>query len=219
MVAGERQPLRAGLSAQPGGRLPAPEPLAVVQAFINTHYDLEVSHGAEVLDGPASLCRWLRAHGLVDRAAAANDHDLRRALAARDGLRALARRNGLTGPHAGAGTATHGRRHAAALDAELESLNRAATGAPLEVRFAPDGPHFTSAPAGVSGAIGVLLAITACAMSNGTWERLKICPGRDCDWAFYDHSRNQAGRWCSMSICGGREKARAHYRRRREAGE
>jgi predicted RNA-binding Zn ribbon-like protein len=32
---------------------------------------------------------------------------------------------------------------------------------------------------------------------------------------FFDNSRNQSGRWCSMSVCGGREKAKTHYRRRR----
>jgi predicted RNA-binding Zn ribbon-like protein len=53
-------------------------------------------------------------------------------------------------------------------------------------------------------------------MLDGTWDRLKACPGHDCGWAFYDHSRNQTGRWCSMSVCGGRAKARAHYHRRRD---
>ncbi len=198
MVAGERQPLRARSSVQPGGRLPAPEPLALVQAFMNTHYDLEITHGAEVLASPAALGRWLRGNGLIDQATVPDAHDLGRALAAREGLRALARRNG----------------HA---HEQLEALNEAAAGATVELRFAPDGPGFISA-AGAGGAIGVVLAIAAGAMLDGTWQRLKICPGRDCDWAFYDHSRNQAGRWCSMSICGGREKARAHYQRRREGG-
>jgi predicted RNA-binding Zn ribbon-like protein len=53
-------------------------------------------------------------------------------------------------------------------------------------------------------------------MLDGTWRRLKVCPGDHCGWAFYDHSRNQTGRWCSMSVCGGRAKARAHYHRHRE---
>ena len=56
------------------------------------------------------------------------------------------------------------------------------------------------------------------AISDGSWSRLKVCPGDDCGWAFYDESRNRAGRWCSMSVCGGREKARAHYRRQRAQG-
>ncbi len=68
-------------------------------------------------------------------------------------------------------------------------------------------------PGRVDGAIGLLLAITARTMLDGSWSRLKVCPGDHCGWAFYDHSRNQTGRWCSMSVCGGRAKARAHYRR------
>ena len=51
-------------------------------------------------------------------------------------------------------------------------------------------------------------------MLDGTWVRLKACPGRDCGWVFYDHSRNQSARWCSMKVCGDREKARAYYQRR-----
>jgi predicted RNA-binding Zn ribbon-like protein len=212
MVAGERELSRTRPSVQPGGRLPAPEPLAVVQAFINTHYDLEVTHGAEVLASPAALAAWLERHGLIDPAVpGADGADLQRALAARAGLRELARANS-----AGDGSGPAAPQYRADPAFALQLLNEAASGAPVEVHFAPDGPHFVPA-AGVSGAIGVLLAIAAQAMAKGSWQRLKICPGHDCDWAFYDHSRNQAGRWCSMSVCGGREKARAHYRRRQEA--
>ena len=50
---------------------------------------------------------------------------------------------------------------------------------------------------------------------DGSWARLKVCPGVDCGWVFYDHSRNNSSRWCSMAVCGGRTKARSHYRRRR----
>jgi predicted RNA-binding Zn ribbon-like protein len=86
----------------------------------------------------------------------------------------------------------------------------------VEVRFGADGPWFISpAGSGVDGAIGVLLAIVARSLADGSWSRLKICHGHHCGWAFYDHSRNRSGRWCSMSVCGGREKARAHYHRRR----
>jgi predicted RNA-binding Zn ribbon-like protein len=64
-------------------------------------------------------------------------------------------------------------------------------------------------------ALGSLLAILARAIVDGSWLRLKVCPGRHCGWVFYDQSRNNSGRWCSMSVCGGREKARAHYHRQR----
>jgi len=80
-----------------------------------------------------------------------------------------------------------------------------------------DGPRFV-APAGsaLDAALGALLAITASAMIEGTWPRLKACPGRDCGWAFYDRSRNQSARWCAMQVCGDREKARTYYQRRLE---
>jgi predicted RNA-binding Zn ribbon-like protein len=61
----------------------------------------------------------------------------------------------------------------------------------------------------------VIVAIVGRAMIEGTWSRLKVCPGHDCGWAFYDNSRNLSGRWCSMAVCGGRAKARAHYQRLR----
>ncbi|MEA2198823.1 MAG: hypothetical protein QOJ25_2874 [Solirubrobacteraceae bacterium] len=204
MVAGERH-----RSVQPGGRPPAPGALAVVQAFINTHYDLEFDHGAELLSTRGALAAWLTARGLTPVGVEARADDLERALAAREGLRALARTNG-----AGAAAGREARGAAAGREA-LAELDRAARGAPVEIRFAPEGPHFVGADCSVAGAIGVFMALTAQAMLDGTWSRLKVCPGHDCGWAFYDSSRNQTGRWCSMSVCGGRAKARAHYQRRR----
>jgi predicted RNA-binding Zn ribbon-like protein len=183
-------------AAQPGGRAPAPGELALVQEFINTHYDLEVCHGAEVLSSPSALKRWLRARALLASSSRVGEDELTRAIDLREALRALAR----------------GDAAAAAL------VDRLARGAPAEVRFSPQPRFVPAATGGLHAALGVLLSITARAMLDGTWQRLKICPGHDCGWAFYDHSRNMTGRWCSMSICGAREKARAHYRRQRENG-
>lgn len=197
--------MREGASSpsptQPGGREPAPGALALVQEFVNTFFDLTPGrHGADVLSSPAALACWLADRGLISPAARVRREDFERSLALRDALRDLLR------------AGTHGDRAAVA---EMARLNGLARGASVEVRLERSGPRFVSAEeASVSGAIGVLLAIVAIAITDGTWSRMKLCPGRDCGWAFYDHSRNQAGRWCSMSICGGREKARAHYRRR-----
>ncbi|EWC58511.1 hypothetical protein UO65_6191 [Actinokineospora spheciospongiae] len=49
----------------------------------------------------------------------------------------------------------------------------------------------------------------------GEWERVKICPADDCRWAFFDRSRNRSRTWCSMRVCGNREKARAWRERTR----
>jgi predicted RNA-binding Zn ribbon-like protein len=83
---------------------------------------------------------------------------------------------------------------------------------PVTVRIG-DGPRPTFRPGrrDTAGALGLVLALVATAMLDGTWERMKAC--RECRWVFYDHSRNAAGSWCSMAVCGGRVKQRAYYRR------
>ncbi|GAA3020745.1 CGNR zinc finger domain-containing protein [Actinokineospora globicatena] len=53
----------------------------------------------------------------------------------------------------------------------------------------------------------VLAAATRLAVL-GEWNRIKICPAGDCRWAFFDRSRNRSRTWCSMRVCGNREKAR-----------
>jgi predicted RNA-binding Zn ribbon-like protein len=70
---------------------------------------------------------------------------------------------------------------------------------------------------GVDGAIARLMAIVAAAVEQGRWERLKACPREECEWAFFDKSKNRSGRWCSMEQCGNIEKARAFRERRRGA--
>jgi predicted RNA-binding Zn ribbon-like protein len=184
---------------QPGRRPGAPGELALVQSFINSHYDLEVDHGADLFATPAALGRWLARRGFgAERSL--TSADVRRAAAVREGLRALVRGD------AGA--------------RQLMELNAAAGGAAIEVRFAEAGPRLVAAPGGaLDQALAVVVALAARAMVDGSWARLKVCPGQDCGWVFYDHSRNQSGRWCSMAVCGGRAKARAHYRRRRGEGK
>jgi predicted RNA-binding Zn ribbon-like protein len=182
----------SGEGPQPGGRPPAPGELGLVQAFINTHYDLVREHGAEILATPAALGKWLADHRLSAADATVSEADLRRAHAVREALRELA--SGADNPTA-----------------------FAPLRATVEIRLEQSGPRLASTDARtVDGAIAALLAIVAREMLTGRWSRLKICPGHDCGWAFYDGSRNRTGRWCSMSVCGGRSKAKAHYRRQRE---
>ena len=49
-----------------------------------------------------------------------------------------------------------------------------------------------------------------------TSDRLRLvrqCAADDCAWLFLDESRNRSRRWCDMSVCGNRQKARRHYLR------
>lgn len=51
-------------------------------------------------------------------------------------------------------------------------------------------------------------------LTRGRLERVRECRGDDgCGWLFLDTSKNGSRRWCDMSTCGNRAKARRHYRR------
>jgi predicted RNA-binding Zn ribbon-like protein len=183
---------------EPGGRAPAPGELALVQAFVNTHFD-RAAGGGETLTTPEALAGWLRARGLLEGGRRVDRRGLERALAVREGIRALAFANN---DHAVDGAA-------------IDAMREASRGATTAIRIEPDGARFDLAGAApVDAAIGAVLAVVARAMIDGSWPRLKACPGRGCGWAFYDRSRNQSARWCAMKVCGDREKARAYYERR-----
>jgi len=186
-----------GSQEEPGDRAPAPGPLRLVQRFVNTN-DLE--GGPELLATPEALRDWLAGAGLLDGATPVGPADHERAIALREAIRDLvAAHAGL--PHdAGA----------------VEVVNEAACRAGLQPRL-DDPLSMTLAPGagGVDGALGRVVAAIHAAIAEGTWPRLKACERDVCRWAFYDHSKNRSGHWCSMAVCGQREKSRRAYRRRR----
>jgi len=66
-------------------------------------------------------------------------------------------------------------------------------------------------------AVATVLAAAVRLAVTGAWDRLKICPAHDCRWAFYDRSKNRSRTWCSMQVCGNREKSRTFRARSRDA--
>jgi predicted RNA-binding Zn ribbon-like protein len=42
----------------------------------------------------------------------------------------------------------------------------------------------------------------------GDPRRIKRCPNHDCQWLFYDTSKNLSRRWCAMDDCGTKDKVR-----------
>jgi energy-coupling factor transporter ATP-binding protein EcfA2 len=85
------------------------------------------------------------------------------------------------------------------------------------VAWTPPEPALIPVSTGVDGVLASLVATLHDAMVAGTWTRLKACRNSHCRWAFYDHSRNSSGAWCSELACGSRMKVRA-YRARQRAG-
>ena len=85
------------------------------------------------------------------------------------------------------------------------------------LHFDGDGADLVTHCGGVDSAIARLLSIVHGSMNDRTWARLKACPAEDCQWAFYDHSRNRSGTWCEIGKCGNRAKARRFRERNRPA--
>jgi hypothetical protein len=85
-----------------------------------------------------------------------------------------------------------------------DPVSPTAVSAPVTVDLPVGGTPRVSA----QDVAGAVLAAASRLVVRGTWARVKICPARDCRWAFYDRSRNRSRTWCSMQVCGNREKAR-----------
>jgi predicted RNA-binding Zn ribbon-like protein len=52
---------------------------------------------------------------------------------------------------------------------------------------------------------------------EGERERVKLCENAECQWAFYDTTKNRRRRWCDPAECGNLFKVR-QFRARRRAG-
>lgn len=53
------------------------------------------------------------------------------------------------------------------------------------------------------------LAATVVLSIQGRIGRVKLCQSDTCRYAYYDRSRNGSRAWCSMEVCGNRQKARS----------
>lgn len=53
-------------------------------------------------------------------------------------------------------------------------------------------------------------------LTSDQFNLVRFCEAPDCQWLFLDRSRNCSRRWCDMTSCGNRAKARRHYRRTHE---
>ena len=175
----------------------APEPLRLVQEFVNS---AALERGEDELASPEALARWFGEHGLLPASTAVSATEHRRAIDVREGLRAIlsTHNGGDADPQA------------------VERLERVAARAELRACFTAEGaPKLAPSCDGASGALARLLVIVTTAAADGTWSRLKACADSGCRWAFYDHSKNRSGRWCTMAVCGNQQKARSYRARRR----
>ena len=178
-------------------RQPAPGNLRLVEDFVNT-----IEDDADELRVPGSLARWCVVHGVAGEDMDVDAGAVERAITIREALRALLFAN-----------------NGYPLDpAAVRALDRFAAKVPHRLRFDAAGvSKLEPIDNTLDTALARILLAAHGAMADGTWARLKACRAETCGWAFYDSSKNHSAAWCSMRVCGNRQKARRYRTRRREA--
>jgi predicted RNA-binding Zn ribbon-like protein len=164
--------------------------LDLVRDYVNT---LDFETGIDLISRPDELAMWFSEQGLVDDLVEPSDQEVADAHAVREAVRALLLVN--NGVEADATAAS-------------KTLEEAGRKAQLGVRFEDGRPVLAPADDGTRGAIGRIVAAVAELAPTDEWKRLKGCRDENCRVAFYDKSRNRSRAWCSMEVCGNREKAR-----------
>lgn len=182
------------MAADAGRRPPAPGRLELLRTFINS---VDLESGQDDLASVEALEEWLQARGLAVPGTRLTEADRASTIAFRETVREVLEANA---GHGSGGDA-------------IDRLNAVAERVPLHVRIGGASTLEPTATRGVDAAIGRLLAIIYESITQGTWQRLKVCRNDACRWAFYDSSRNRSGAWCTMAICGNRMKGRSFRRR------
>jgi predicted RNA-binding Zn ribbon-like protein len=172
-----------------------PAPVAVVRDFVNT---TDHETGIDELTTQAELSRYLAREGLLAREARATSDDLALAIRLRAGLRRALEHNhdGDTGP--------------------VPELDDALRALPITLEWTDDGPALDTTAAGVRGALARIGLAVQQAATEDLWWRLKICSYDECEWAYYDNSKNRSRSWCEYG-CGNKVKTRAYRARQRAA--
>ena len=163
-----------------------PEELELLGSFVNTlHKSIDAgTPDDEGLASPEALRSWISEHGIPP------GNDLR----AKDLSSAIDVQGGAAG-------AALGQQRARLDPAALRALRNAAEEGLIQVEIDSEG-RAAARPArtGVGALFARLLAVVADSQAAGTWERIKACAAEDCQWAFYDHSRNRSRAWCTMDV-------------------
>ena len=190
----ERDKRRVGEQIEPGGRPKAPGRLELLQRFVNS-YNHDFPREWDRIGTGELASAWLLEKRLVAPGDVLSEAEATRLRELREAIRALVIE---PGPQV------------------ANAVREAAGDAPLTVAIDETGrTALEPARGAVDGAVAALLGILHEAQVSGDWSRMKAC--RQCEYLFFDRSKNRSAAWCAMSICGNRTKNRAYYRRRRSA--
>jgi predicted RNA-binding Zn ribbon-like protein len=191
---------------------------ALCLEFANTIHNSRAEDKGEELRAISDLLRWAKEAGRLssadhDRLAAHYHRNPREAAAAL--AKGTAIRDLLLSIFSGI---AQGRPVSSRRVSELNSALARAPGV-LRVHKNSDRTEteWTSAVDGLQQVFFAVLASAAELLASDRLERIRECASADCTWLFVDESRNRSRRWCDMSVCGNRIKARRHYQRAKAA--
>lgn len=174
--------------------------------FINTLIADEKGEPLELLKTTDDLKDWLSAAGLNGEKQVALKGDgtelYERALALRDQLKVMAR------------SVAEGKKVPSTV---LEAINDVLSRSKgyFELSTTEKG-YATAFKTDVKGLPDPLLPIAESAaelLSEGDLSLVRKCQREACVLYFYDTSKRHGRQWCTMSVCGNRSKAAAHYKR------
>jgi predicted RNA-binding Zn ribbon-like protein len=97
-------------------------------------------------------------------------------------------------------------------EADLDLISDAAASAAARSRlvYDRDGIGWSLPPDGdvLERPLWEIARSAADVLTSTERDRVKQCASETCEWVFLDRSRNRSRRWCDMSDCGNRAKAR-----------
>ncbi len=164
--------------------------------FVNTR---DVESGTDAVADPEALAAWAATRVSGEDGADSDPDAHRRVLALREALRELLRANN----------------GASADEERLAPLRDAVARSDYRARLRDGQISLEPAATGFAGLEARLLLAVERLQASGQWPRLKACPAGDCEWAFFDSSRNRSRTWCSMEECGNKAKTKRYRARRR----
>jgi predicted RNA-binding Zn ribbon-like protein len=172
--------------------------------FVNTRYWRGQETPTETLNSVEDLGAWAAAN-LAKEARPLTRREFERAIEARETIHRVfdATARGKT-PAAG----------------DLETLNGLLAAAPARTTLRRERNGFSwDVDMRGSTALGQLAPVLWSAgdlLTGARLDKVRRCANPECGWLFLDDSRAGKRRWCSMSSCGNRAKARRHYHKSKE---
>jgi predicted RNA-binding Zn ribbon-like protein len=193
--------------------------------FVGNDPCLDFVNTTAVLDGAVTdlladfgdLVDWLVAAGMVDADAG---NSLKKRNGARDAESALGDARAFRAELRRAAEAVAAGKSVP--DSTVRAVNDQLRRAPRYTQLRGRGRKFEKAPLAAAPDPARLLVPVAEAaatlLAERDLSRVKRCGNPACILFFYDGSKNQGRRWCTMAVCGNRMKQAAHQQRQREQG-